>query len=262
MLKKKSIMSLIAASNVFAISFLTADCGECCDNWAAGASFLYWNASADAPPMVETLTFNGDVTHTSTARILANLPMERWTSGFKVFAGYLPVCGWGYKAEYTYWKNSNNSSYTAPSELVPLVSPWLVAPVDTSISGSWYVKLQNLDLLTQRTFWLGDCNYITPYAGLRFVNLDHTITVTGSDTGLGNSGTKSKLTSWGVAPAFGARLGHLFCNCMDLYLEATADIGYRHINNSLDTDYEHEFFEEELNIIKWFSTSNTTSVRF
>lgn len=187
----KKILKLATLS---CLSLFADDCCEptCCDwdfcggTYNVGADWLYWKTeqdSLDAASFIDDRPGDFKIVNFSAIQ-----PSFKYTSGFRVFAGYeFPCETWGFEVSYTYIPIRSHPG-VAIVTLVPTATHFqeilgnqndfpVFAGVSTSNTGmqnpftsltaTWHGKLSYLDVDLTRRVCLGSCFFLLPHIGFR-----------------------------------------------------------------------------------------------
>jgi hypothetical protein len=177
------------------------------------ASFIYWHVSQES--MDTAVVFP-----TSLASPLLSHPgavayqQFKYKPGFKVGLGLnLDHDDWVLRAEYTWLHQKVSSSETAPStptgpgtwssndwDLFIAFGPVAAA----SVSSSWKMKLDMVDVVMDRPFYEGTMLTVSPYGGMRALWLRQRFNITYPDTtGTVLSLSQNRSSCWALGPTAG-----------------------------------------------------------
>lgn len=180
---------------------------DVCGSWDvyATGSFIYWQPSEDNIELGAS-TNNGSLT-LPYAGTIVNMDYG-FKPGFKVGLGLdVDRDNWTVFSQYTWLQSNDSQSIETTSNTIatnywthPLRSTTLL----NSVNGKWHVSFDLVDLVLQRSYYVGNQLTFTPYFGGRAAWINQKYTTTSHET-IANIDyqTKQKVSSWGV----GARTG-------------------------------------------------------
>lgn len=214
-------------------NILLQDCPWGFDIWAA---FTYWHISQEgmeAARRLPTVNVNGGLL----------TPDFDWEPGFKVGIGFnTDYDDWTAALEYT-WVRSKTSStsfanadnpYFSNNWSIPARPDSLVINDATSVSTSWRLHLDRLDLTFARPYYQGKRLTVTPFGGLRgqWIRQRYSVDLAGGEF---DADVTARSHSWAVGPVVGANT-HWLMGC-GFRLEGVANgsilyTRYKHVRQS------------------------------
>ena len=144
---------------------------------------------------------------------------------------------WVLYSEYTWLQSTDRKSFSAAGSNLAInywAHPNRYTTFLTTVSGEWQVHLNLLDLVLQRSYFVGSQLTFTPFFGLRAAWIDQQyLTENTEQTTLLVYQTFQKSTSWGVGPRTGLDADWLLGYGIRFYGKTMADLLYtqygRHI---------------------------------
>ena len=195
-------------------------------------SFTYWYAGEEGLSIATTGVLSSGTSYfaQNTATLLQTFDYK---PGFKVGLGIVGENEWVLHAEYTYFRGTNNTSSGAPlsatvntaGAAAPLTgtSSWLVddwflqgttagqALSGSSVSSSWHLAMDLVDVMFSRPFYQGRKIIASPYGGLRaaFIRQNMTVNLTESSGIVSGAlppqpiSSNNSSHSWAIGPKAG-----------------------------------------------------------
>lgn len=157
--------------------------------------FLYWLAQEDSLDYAYTTGVSSETEHGKYYQ-----PEYNWQSGYRIgLSCYTAYDGWDVFAQYTWYKNSTQSSINLVDNLKPvwkITGPTSLTQSISSAASNWSLDFNAIDFLLRRKFCLSPKFIVHPGLGLKGVDFGQTYMV--SYDGRGNATMKTHQHTYGV----------------------------------------------------------------
>lgn len=206
-------------------------CPPSCNKWIVSADLLYWRASeqgliceCDSADIVDSIDANG--------RTVSSLTTDdddfhdKWDLGYRVGLGYENGANcWDAAVLWTHYHQNSKRKHGCENH------------------ARWKLDVNVVDVIGGRSFSMGSCFSVNPYAGLRgawiqqkvhghFVNSEDTI---GGEI-LTTADENRKQDFWGVGPEIGVEADWGLGRCFSLYGGAAAALLYGRYEVKFDSE--------------------------
>ncbi len=191
------------------------DVSGCCD-FFLGGSFIYWQSLQEGMDQATTRDFNTQISNFPRFPTDGQITYQgfEFKPGFKVTTGWnSSFDDWSAYAEYTWFRSSTHSSFTAPTGQTFVAQNWLTPLLNNfgpSLSSRWNLRIDLLDANLSRPYYQGTRLTISPYGGLRAAWIRQTFRLAYSLTGSPGDAVPSnpvlshnRSYSWGLGPRAG-----------------------------------------------------------
>ena len=161
-------------------------------------AFTYWYAGEDGLDLATSAALNsGSLYYGQNAQTLSQ--SSSYKPGFKVALGIIGDHEWSAKAEYTWYRGTNQTSSTLSGTTLTAGTPTSTAASGTSVwavddwflqssstgqalsgstvSSSWHLAMDIADAVFSRPFYTGRAVTVSPFAGLRSAWIRQSMTV-------------------------------------------------------------------------------------
>lgn len=156
-----------------------ADCCEC--NWMGSLDYLYWKTFEDDLNFGSVISRDDqfDNHHRRTYDFTNKEVNFDWDSGFRIALGYSFPCDcWELSLDWTHYRTDANRSINVASDNTTndiFINPPFLDSISyfqafntsgittSSLSGSWTLQFNQVDLTFARNFQVGPCVYLRPH---------------------------------------------------------------------------------------------------
>lgn len=185
------------------------------------ASYLYWYSGEGGLDLATSVAYLSDTNTVIPSSKTGSIIFQDfdYASGFKVgLGGRCCSDGWIVRADYTRFHHESTSSASAPSagngaralyftDWFIQVSPQGQGIASSKLSSKWDLKLDWLDLVVERPYYLARRGTITPFFGLRSSWIKQALDVKAKDALNVSPGStlssNNHSSSWGIGPRAG-----------------------------------------------------------
>lgn len=199
------------------------------------ASFIYWQPIQDNMELGLNVT-----TGTDTA---VNMDFD-YKPGFKVgLGGNFDYDNWDLHAEYTWFHNTNSTSYTAAAgtTVVPFyANPTDITGTSTAVNQSWRLRMDIGELTLGRWHYVGTKLTVRPSFGARGAWIRQKLSTNFTTGAATDDSFTAKSTSWAVGPQIGLDTNWVLGEGFRFYGNAEGDILYTRFNRLSTTHVDDE----------------------